>query len=84
MSNQLLYYTFTIIKNFPNETTGISETSKETITYTSRSPTLARLKAEKYAKQINGKLQPKYTTSPTPTKPDDPNLKKLIQGAFFG
>jgi hypothetical protein len=77
MSNQLNYYTFTI-------TTPEPDNEKTSITYTTRSPTLARLKAEKYAKEINGKLDAKYTKSLTPTKPTDPKITKLIQSAFFG
>lgn len=75
MSNQLCYYSYTITK--PNN-------EKETVTYTTRSPTQARLRAEKYAKEIGGKLEPKYLKSPTPLKPDNPETKKLIQGAYFG
>lgn len=75
MSNQLCYYSFTIIK---------ANNEKETVTYTTRSPTHARLRAELYAKEIGGKLDPKYIKSLTPHKPDNPELTKLIQGAFFG
>jgi hypothetical protein len=75
MANQLSYYSFTITKE---------NNEKVSVTYTTRSPTLAKLKAEKYAKEIGGKLDPKYTKSPTPTKPSDPEVKKLIQGAYFG
>lgn len=74
MSNQLSYYSFTITK--PNN-------EKESVCYTTRSPTLAKLKAEKYAREIGGKLDSKYTKSLTPTKPDNSEIKKLIQGVFF-
>jgi hypothetical protein len=74
MSNQLCYYSFTITK---------SNNEKETVTYTTRSPTLARLRADKYAKEIGGTLDPKYTKSLTPIQPKDPEVKKLIQNAFF-
>jgi hypothetical protein len=75
MSNQLSYYTFTIVK---------ANNEKESVTYNTRSPTLARLKAEKYAKEIGGKLEAKITKTPTPLKPSDPNAMKVIQGAYFG
>jgi hypothetical protein len=75
MSNQLCYYSFTITKQ---------NNEKESVTYTTRSPTLARLRAEKYAKEIGGTLDTKYIKSLTPTKPENPNIKKLIQGAYFG
>ena len=75
MSNQLCYYSFTITK--PN-------LEKESVTYTTRSPTMARLRAEKHAKEIGGVLDAKYTKSQTPLKPSNPEVKKLIQGAFFG
>jgi hypothetical protein len=74
MSNQLSYYSFTITK---------PDNEKVSVTYTTRSPTLARLKAQKYAKEIEGILDTKYTKSLTPMKPDDPETKKLIQGVFF-
>jgi len=74
MSTQLNYYSFTITK--PNN-------EKVNITYTTRSPTHARLRAEKYAKEIGGKLNTKFITSPTPTKPSDVKIKKLIQDAYF-
>ena len=74
MSNQLSYYSFMITK--PNN-------EKVSVTYTTRSPTHARLRAEKHAREIGGKLDTKFTKSPTPTKPDNPEIKKLIQGAYF-
>jgi hypothetical protein len=75
MSNQLSYYSFTITKE---------NNEKISVTYTTRSPTLAKLRAEKYAKEIGGKLNPKYTKSPTPLKPSNLEMEKLIQGAYFG
>jgi|LakMenEpi03Aug12_release.lakeMendotaPanAssembly.Ray.scaffolds.fasta_scaffold2741952_1 hypothetical protein len=75
MSNQLSYYSFTITKK---------NNEKETVSYTTRSPTQAKLRAEKYAKEIGGVLNPKYTKTPTPLKPSDPKMKKIIQSAFFG
>ncbi len=75
MSNQLCYYSFTITKD---------NNEKETVTYTTRSPTLAKLKAEKYAKEINGKLDPKYNKALTPPKPENEQTKNLIQKAYFG
>jgi hypothetical protein len=75
MSNQLCYYSFTITK---------LDGVKETVTYTTRSPTLAKLKAEKYAKEINGTVNPKFLICLTPPKPSDPEVKKLIQTAYFG
>lgn len=74
MSNQLCYYSFTITK--PNN-------EKETVTYTTRSPTLARLRSDKYAKELNGVLDPKFTKSLTPIKPKDPKVKELIQIMHF-
>jgi len=74
MSNQLNYYSFTI--NKPNN-------EKINITYTTRSLTQAKLKAGLYAKEIGGELNPKYIKSPTPIKPSDPELKKMIQTAYF-
>jgi hypothetical protein len=74
MSNQLCYYSFTITK---------SNNEKETVTYTTRSPTLARLRADKHAKEIGGILDSKYTKSLTPMQPTDPKVKNLIQNAFF-
>jgi hypothetical protein len=75
MSNQLCYYSFTITKQ---------NKEKETVTYTTRSATLAKLKAEKYAKEINGILDTKYNKALTPTKPENEQTKKLIQKAYFG
>jgi hypothetical protein len=75
MSNQLSYYSFTI--------TG-PDNQKTSVTYTTRSPTHAKLRAEKYAREIGGKLDPKYTKSPTPIKPSDPETKKLLQSVYFG
>jgi hypothetical protein len=75
MSNQLNYYSYTITK---------PDNAKISVTYTTRSPTLAKLKAEKYAKELGGKLDPKYTKSPTPLKPSNPEMEKLLQGAYFG
>jgi hypothetical protein len=75
MSNQLSYYSFTITK---------PDNEKISITYTTRSPTHAKLRAEKYAKELGGKLDPKYTKTPTPPKPSDPSMVKLLQGAYFG
>ena len=74
MSNQLSYYSFTITK---------PDNEKVCVTYTTRSPTHARLRAEKHAREIGGKLDSKYTKSPTPIKPDNSEIKKLIQGAYF-
>ena len=75
MSNQLSYYSFTITK---------TDNEKVSVTYTTRSPTLARLKADKYAQEIGGILDTKYIKSLTPMKPSNPDTKKLIQGVFFG
>lgn len=75
MSTQLNYYSFTITK---------PDNEKVTVTYTTRSPTHARLRAEKYAKEIGGKLNLKYIKSPTPIKPSNELTKKLIQTAYFG
>lgn len=75
MSNQLCYYSFTITKE---------NNEKEVVTYTTRSPTLAKLKAEKYSKEIKGTLDPKYTKALTPQKPKNEEIKKLIQKAYFG
>ena len=75
MSNQLSYYSFTITK--PNN-------EKISVTYTTRSPTHARLRAAKYAKELEGKLDTKYTKSLTPLKPSNPEMAKLIQSAYFG
>jgi hypothetical protein len=75
MSTQLNYYSFTITK---------PDNEKVSVTYTTRSPTHARLRAEKYAKEIGGKLDTKFTKSPTPTKPTNSKVKELIQTAYFG
>lgn len=74
MSNQLCYYSFNIIKK---------NNEQISVTYTSRSYTLAKLKASKYAKEIDGILDSKYTKSLTPVKPNNNDTKKLIQTFFF-
>lgn len=75
MSNQLSYYSFTITK---------PDNQKVSVTYTTRSPTHAKLRAEKYAKELGGKLDSKYVKSPTPLKPSDPKMEKMLQNAYFG
>jgi len=75
MSNQLSYYSFTITT---------PDNQKTSVTYTTRSPTHARLRAEKYAKELGGKLDSKYTKSLTPLKPSNPDTMKLLQSAYFG
>lgn len=75
MSNQLSYYSFTITT---------ADNKKTSVTYTTRSPTHARLRAEKYAKELGGKLDSKYTKSLTPSKPENSETKKLLQSAYFG
>jgi hypothetical protein len=74
MSNQLSYYSFTITK---------PDNEKVSVTYTTRSPTHARLRAEKHAREIGGKLDAKYTKTLTPMKPDNPEITKIIQAAYF-
>ena len=75
MSNQLNYYSFTITK---------PDNEKISVTYTTRSPTHAKLRAEKYAKELGGTLNSKYTKSLTPLKPSNPQTAKLLQSAYFG
>ncbi len=75
MSNQLSYYSFTITK---------PDNQKVSVTYTTRSPTHAKLRAEKYAKELGGKLDIKYVKSPTPLKPSNPEMEKMLQNAYFG
>ena len=74
MANQLNSYTFTIIKQ---------DNEKMTVTYTTRSPTQAKLRAKMLANKIGGNLEDKYIKNLTPTKPQDQNMKDMIQKAYF-
>ena len=74
MSNQLSYYSFTITT--PDD-------KKTSVTYTTRSLTYAKMRAEKYAKEIQGIVDTKYIKSPTPLKPKNTQTEKLLQNLFF-